>query len=297
MCCLSAENWWDWPQWYPHQHAAAPSKRALPAHPRQRQRPEDDGPENVNKAKSAPAEVKGNSKLLCFYILLHIFLTFIYKMPSSSLAVKKYTGATNYRERIYSTFTPCGNFIFSGSEDGMAYVWNTDTGKDLVLPCDKEESWNRGGVNCLLFWLPRWPGCSLLWALLPHCPPRRVLPPSREHGGFLRLRSEPASPRVPVRPQRSVKTPDKYDLSPVDPAPEYFMNSQCNYIELQLCLTVAHSVPAGSAQHQGNEQIHVCRHQNCHQHTWSRSVTGQICCFSHGSVCPNSKTRTENAVC
>lgn len=45
------------------------------------------------------------------------------------LAVKKYTGATNYRERIYSTFTPCGNFIFSGSEDGMAYVWNTDTGK------------------------------------------------------------------------------------------------------------------------------------------------------------------------
>lgn len=43
--------------------------------------------------------------------------------------MKKYTGATNYRERIYSTFTPCGNFIFSGSEDGMAYVWNTDTGE------------------------------------------------------------------------------------------------------------------------------------------------------------------------
>lgn len=43
--------------------------------------------------------------------------------------MKKYTGATNYRERICSTFTPCGKFIFSGSEDGMAYVWNTDTGE------------------------------------------------------------------------------------------------------------------------------------------------------------------------
>ncbi|XP_038155470.1 jouberin [Cyprinodon tularosa] len=49
------------------------------------------------------------------------------------LAIKKYTGATNYRERIYSTFTPCGNFIFSGSEDGMAYVWNTDTGDQLAV--------------------------------------------------------------------------------------------------------------------------------------------------------------------
>ena len=46
------------------------------------------------------------------------------------LAVKKYSGATNYRERIHSTFTPCGNFIFSGSEDGMAYVWNAETGED-----------------------------------------------------------------------------------------------------------------------------------------------------------------------
>ncbi|XP_028294336.1 jouberin isoform X2 [Gouania willdenowi] len=49
------------------------------------------------------------------------------------LVVKKYTGATNYRERIYSTFTPCGNFIFSGSEDGMAYVWNTDTGDQVAV--------------------------------------------------------------------------------------------------------------------------------------------------------------------
>lgn len=62
--------------------------------------------------------------------------------PSLSLAVKKYTGAINYRERIYSTFTPCGNFIFSGSEDGMAYVWNTDTGEHeiFIFSCNKETS-------------------------------------------------------------------------------------------------------------------------------------------------------------
>lgn len=46
--------------------------------------------------------------------------------------MKKYSGAINYRERIYSTFTPCGNFLFSGSEDGMAYVWNTYTGVNHV---------------------------------------------------------------------------------------------------------------------------------------------------------------------
>ncbi len=49
-----------------------------------------------------------------------------------SLAVKKYIGATNYRERINSTFTPCGSFIFSGSEDGLAYVWNSETGLEIL---------------------------------------------------------------------------------------------------------------------------------------------------------------------
>lgn len=45
-----------------------------------------------------------------------------------SLATKKYIGATNYREKIHSTLTPCGTFLFSGSEDGKAYVWNLETG-------------------------------------------------------------------------------------------------------------------------------------------------------------------------
>lgn len=56
-----------------------------------------------------------------------------------SFAVKKYIGATNYRERINSTFTPCGSFIFSGSEDGLAYVWNSETGLEILLSLFKYE--------------------------------------------------------------------------------------------------------------------------------------------------------------
>jgi jouberin len=43
----------------------------------------------------------------------------------------KYVGALNFREHIRSTLTPCGSFLFSGSEDGQAYVWNAESG-DLV---------------------------------------------------------------------------------------------------------------------------------------------------------------------
>lgn len=66
-------------------------------------------------------------------LLIHAKDSVLRMMDLRILAVKKYTGATNYRERIYSTFTPCGNFLFSGSEDGMAYVWNTDTGDQLAV--------------------------------------------------------------------------------------------------------------------------------------------------------------------
>ncbi|NXS53946.1 AHI1 protein, partial [Brachypteracias leptosomus] len=50
-----------------------------------------------------------------------------------SLATKKYRGATNYREKIHSTLTPCGTFLFSGSEDGKAYVWNPETGDQVAI--------------------------------------------------------------------------------------------------------------------------------------------------------------------
>ncbi|XP_034531432.1 jouberin isoform X2 [Notolabrus celidotus] len=66
-------------------------------------------------------------------LLIHAKDSVLRIMDLRILAVKKYIGATNYRERIYSTFTPCGNFIFSGSEDGMAYVWNTDTGDQVAV--------------------------------------------------------------------------------------------------------------------------------------------------------------------
>ncbi|XP_037342644.2 jouberin [Pungitius pungitius] len=66
-------------------------------------------------------------------LLIHAKDSVLRVMDLRILVVKKYTGATNYRERVFSTFTPCGNFIFSGSEDGMAYVWNTDTGDQVAV--------------------------------------------------------------------------------------------------------------------------------------------------------------------
>ncbi|XP_072313591.1 jouberin isoform X2 [Eucyclogobius newberryi] len=66
-------------------------------------------------------------------LLIHAKDSVLRMIDLRILAVKKYTGVTNYKERIYSTFTPCGNFILSGSEDGMAYVWNTDTGDQVAV--------------------------------------------------------------------------------------------------------------------------------------------------------------------
>ena len=46
----------------------------------------------------------------------------------------RYTGAINFKDHIRSTFTPCGTYIFSSSEDFTAVVWNTDT-SEFVLDC------------------------------------------------------------------------------------------------------------------------------------------------------------------
>ena len=43
--------------------------------------------------------------------------------------MQKYIGALNFREQIRSSITPCGSFVFAGSEDNFAYAWNTDTGR------------------------------------------------------------------------------------------------------------------------------------------------------------------------
>uniref|UniRef100_A0A8C1SQT0 Abelson helper integration site 1 n=1 Tax=Cyprinus carpio TaxID=7962 RepID=A0A8C1SQT0_CYPCA len=66
-------------------------------------------------------------------LLIHAKDSVLRVMDLRILAVKKYIGATNYKERINSTFTPCGSFIFSGSEDGLAYVWNSETGDQVAV--------------------------------------------------------------------------------------------------------------------------------------------------------------------
>ncbi|WAR23286.1 AHI1-like protein [Mya arenaria] len=47
--------------------------------------------------------------------------------------MQKYVGALNFREQIRSALSPCGSFVFSGSEDNFAYAWNTDTGDQMIM--------------------------------------------------------------------------------------------------------------------------------------------------------------------
>nr|XP_042704118.1 jouberin isoform X4 [Chrysemys picta bellii] len=79
-----------------------------------------------NDIKGTPInhlEVHPNGRRL----LIHAKDSALRIMDLRILATKKYIGATNYREKIHSTLTPCGTFLFSGSEDGIAYVWNPET--------------------------------------------------------------------------------------------------------------------------------------------------------------------------
>ena len=41
---------------------------------------------------------------------------------------RRYMGAFNTQDRIHSTFSPCGSFVFSGSEDRRVYCWETYSG-------------------------------------------------------------------------------------------------------------------------------------------------------------------------
>ncbi|NXB09601.1 AHI1 protein, partial [Cnemophilus loriae] len=66
-------------------------------------------------------------------LLIHAKDSTLRIMDLRILATKKYLGATNYREKIHSTLTPCGTFLFSGSEDGKAYVWNPETGDQVAI--------------------------------------------------------------------------------------------------------------------------------------------------------------------
>ncbi|XP_036104343.1 jouberin isoform X3 [Molossus molossus] len=77
-------------------------------------------------------EVHPNGKRL----LIHTKDSTLRIMDLRILAARKFVGAANYREKIHSTLTPCGTFLFAGSEDGAAYVWNPETGEQVAMYSD-----------------------------------------------------------------------------------------------------------------------------------------------------------------
>nr|XP_045015275.1 jouberin isoform X1 [Jaculus jaculus] len=77
-------------------------------------------------------EVHPNGKRL----LIHTKDSTLRIMDLRILAARKFVGAANYREKIHSTLTPCGTFLFAGSEDGIVYVWNPETGEQVAMYSD-----------------------------------------------------------------------------------------------------------------------------------------------------------------
>uniref|UniRef100_A0A452SM43 Abelson helper integration site 1 n=1 Tax=Ursus americanus TaxID=9643 RepID=A0A452SM43_URSAM len=69
-------------------------------------------------------------------LLIHTKDSTLRIMDLRILAARKFVGAANYREKIHSTLTPCGTFLFAGSEDGIVYVWNPETGEQVAMYSD-----------------------------------------------------------------------------------------------------------------------------------------------------------------
>nr|XP_020016470.1 jouberin isoform X1 [Castor canadensis] len=69
-------------------------------------------------------------------LLIHTKDSTLRIMDLRILAARKFVGAANYREKIHSTLTPCGTFLFAGSEDGVVYVWNPETGEQVAVYSD-----------------------------------------------------------------------------------------------------------------------------------------------------------------
>ena len=48
--------------------------------------------------------------------------------------VQKYPGSANFSHLIRGSLSPCGRFVFMGSEDGFAHVWSAESGSSLLPP-------------------------------------------------------------------------------------------------------------------------------------------------------------------
>lgn len=46
--------------------------------------------------------------------------------------VQSYPGSQNFSHLIRGTLSPCGRYVFNGSEDGIAYVWAAETGENFA---------------------------------------------------------------------------------------------------------------------------------------------------------------------
>lgn len=66
-------------------------------------------------------------------LLVHVRNSVLCMLDLRSYTImQRYLGASNFKEHIRSTLSACGCFVIAGSEDGYAYVWNTETGKSCL---------------------------------------------------------------------------------------------------------------------------------------------------------------------
>jgi jouberin len=47
--------------------------------------------------------------------------------------MQRYIGALSWRDQIRSVITPCGSFVFAGSEDNQVFVWNTESADRVAV--------------------------------------------------------------------------------------------------------------------------------------------------------------------
>nr|XP_039271437.1 jouberin-like isoform X1 [Styela clava]XP_039271438.1 jouberin-like isoform X1 [Styela clava] len=66
-------------------------------------------------------------------ILIHCRDSTVRILDARIHSIKKFVGLLNHRQLLRSSVTPCGSFIFSGSEDGCVYVWNVETGDQVAI--------------------------------------------------------------------------------------------------------------------------------------------------------------------